>query len=133
MSRVGQNHIYIRSIYGFFGGKITKYTVIYGVYIRIWPALCMRASRHDGTDSCSSSVPCVRIDPASASIHCGSTTPSRPQHHNIALQLNCGSTTRSRPQHHNIALQLDCGSTTRSRPQHHNIALQLNCGSTTRS
>jgi hypothetical protein len=31
--------IYIRWMYGMFGRKITKYTVIYGVYIRFWPAL----------------------------------------------------------------------------------------------
>jgi len=39
VSRVGQNHIYIRCIYGIFGREITKYTVIYGVYIRFWPTL----------------------------------------------------------------------------------------------
>jgi hypothetical protein len=39
MYRVGQNHIYIyihifiQCIYGIFGREITKYTVIYGVYI----------------------------------------------------------------------------------------------------
>jgi hypothetical protein len=31
--------IYIRLIYGIFGREITKYTVIYGVYIRFWPTL----------------------------------------------------------------------------------------------
>ena len=31
--------MYIRCIYGIFGRKITKYTVIYGVYIQIWPTL----------------------------------------------------------------------------------------------
>jgi hypothetical protein len=31
--RVGQNHIYIVCIYGIFGREMTKYTVIYGVYI----------------------------------------------------------------------------------------------------
>ena len=31
--------IYIRCIYSNFGRKITKYTVIYGVYIRFWPTL----------------------------------------------------------------------------------------------
>jgi len=31
--------IYIRGIYGIFGREITKYTVIYGVYIRFWPTL----------------------------------------------------------------------------------------------
>ena len=31
--------IYIRCIYGSFGGEFTKYTVIYGVYIRFWPTL----------------------------------------------------------------------------------------------
>jgi len=31
--RVGQNHIYIRCVYGIFGREFTIYTVIYGVYI----------------------------------------------------------------------------------------------------
>jgi len=31
--------IYIRCIYGIFGREITKYTVINGVYIRLWPTL----------------------------------------------------------------------------------------------
>ena len=31
--------IYIRCMYGTFGREITKYTVIYGVYIRFWPTL----------------------------------------------------------------------------------------------
>jgi hypothetical protein len=31
--------IYIRCIHGVFGREITKYTVIYGVYIRFWPTL----------------------------------------------------------------------------------------------
>ena len=39
ISRVGQNHIYIRFTYGIFGREVTKYTVIYGVYIRFWPTL----------------------------------------------------------------------------------------------
>jgi hypothetical protein len=39
--RVGQNHIYIRCIYGNLGREITKYTVIYGAYIRFWPTLVM--------------------------------------------------------------------------------------------
>ena len=30
---------YIRCIYGILGREITKYTVIYGVYIRSWPTL----------------------------------------------------------------------------------------------
>jgi len=33
MTRVGQNHIYTVYIHGIFGREITKYTVIYGVYI----------------------------------------------------------------------------------------------------
>jgi len=54
--RIGQNYIFtvyiryfwqviheiyghIRCIYGIFGREFTKYTVIYGVYIRIWPTL----------------------------------------------------------------------------------------------
>ena len=39
--RVGQNHIYIRCVYGIFGREFTIYTVIYGVYIRFWPTLSM--------------------------------------------------------------------------------------------
>jgi hypothetical protein len=31
--------IYIRCIYGIFNREITKYTVIYGAYIRFWPTL----------------------------------------------------------------------------------------------
>jgi len=37
--RVGQNHRYIRCIYGVFGREITIHTVIYGVYIQFWPTL----------------------------------------------------------------------------------------------
>ena len=42
--KVSQNHVYIYTpyiwcIYGMFGRKITKYTVIYGAYIRFWPTL----------------------------------------------------------------------------------------------
>jgi len=33
--------INIRCIYGIFGREITKYTVIYGVYMRFWPTLCI--------------------------------------------------------------------------------------------
>jgi len=36
--RVGQSQ-YIWCIYGIFGRGITKYTVVYGVYIRFWPTL----------------------------------------------------------------------------------------------
>jgi hypothetical protein len=36
--------IYIRLINGIFGREITKYTVIYGVYIRFWPTLCTTLS-----------------------------------------------------------------------------------------
>jgi len=41
MTRVGQNHRYIRCIYGIFGREITIHTVIYGVYIQFWPTLHM--------------------------------------------------------------------------------------------
>ena len=36
--------IYIRCTYGIFGREITKYTVIYGAYLRFWPTLviCIR-------------------------------------------------------------------------------------------
>jgi len=40
--------IYIRCIYGIFGREITKYTVIYGVYIRFWPTLRMTEQRKGG-------------------------------------------------------------------------------------
>jgi len=33
--------IYIRRIYGVFGREMTRYTVIYGAYIRFWPTLCI--------------------------------------------------------------------------------------------
>jgi hypothetical protein len=39
--------IYIRFIYGFFGREITKYTAIYGVYIRFWPTLPVLFERHE--------------------------------------------------------------------------------------
>ena len=45
--RAGQNHIYIRCIYGVFGREITKNTVIYGVYTRFWPTLRVRSHAHD--------------------------------------------------------------------------------------
>ena len=38
--------IYIRCIYGIFGREITKYTVIYGVYIRFWPTLHTHTHTH---------------------------------------------------------------------------------------
>ena len=37
--KAGQNHTHVRCIYVFFGEEITKYTVIYGVHTRFWPAL----------------------------------------------------------------------------------------------
>jgi len=40
MCRAGQN-LYIRCIYGIFGREITRYTVLYVVYIRFWPTLLM--------------------------------------------------------------------------------------------
>ena len=33
--------IYTRCIHGIFGREFTKYTVIYSVYIRFWPTLCV--------------------------------------------------------------------------------------------
>jgi hypothetical protein len=45
MLRVGQNHD-TRCIYGISGREITKYTVIYGVYIQFWPTLHMRIIRN---------------------------------------------------------------------------------------
>ena len=42
--------MYIRCMYGIFGREITKYTVIYGVYIRFWPTLYVQHSvvQHGG-------------------------------------------------------------------------------------
>jgi len=38
--RIGHNYIYgVGAVY--FSGKSPKYTVMYGVYIRFWPTLCM--------------------------------------------------------------------------------------------
>ena len=39
--RVGQNHIYIRCVYGIIGRGITNYTVIYHIRCihRLWPTL----------------------------------------------------------------------------------------------
>ena len=49
VSRVGQNHSFIgiHSVYTVSFGRdhLTIHTVIYGVYIRFWPALGMRVSR----------------------------------------------------------------------------------------
>jgi len=39
--------IYIRCTYGIFGREITKYMVIYGVYIRFWPTLHMQHQTPD--------------------------------------------------------------------------------------
>jgi len=36
--------IYIRCIYGILGRETTKYTVIYGVYIRFWPTQLVHLS-----------------------------------------------------------------------------------------
>jgi len=33
--------IYIRCTYGIFGSEITRYTVIYGVYLQFWPTLAI--------------------------------------------------------------------------------------------
>ena len=39
--------IYIRCIHGIFGREMTKYTVIYGAYVRFWPTLHMCVSDHN--------------------------------------------------------------------------------------
>jgi len=44
--------IYIRCTYGIFGREITKYTVIYGVYIRSWPTLRMCMCTNKGSYAC---------------------------------------------------------------------------------
>ena len=33
------NPIYIRCLYGVLGKEITKYTVTFGVHVRLWPTL----------------------------------------------------------------------------------------------
>jgi hypothetical protein len=45
--RVGQNHIgiIIRCIHGIFGKEITKYIVVYGVDMRLWPTPYIGISR----------------------------------------------------------------------------------------
>jgi hypothetical protein len=45
-NKVGQNHNYIRCIYSIFGRELTKYTVIYGAYIRFWPTLPRKYGGH---------------------------------------------------------------------------------------
>ena len=40
--------IYIRCIYGMFGREITKYTVIYGAYLRFWSTLHILRGLIDG-------------------------------------------------------------------------------------
>jgi len=50
--RVGQNHRYIRCIYGVFGREITIHTVIYGVYIQFWPTLHIYMYGSRPPDSC---------------------------------------------------------------------------------
>jgi len=40
--------IYIRCLYGIFGREITKYMVIYGVYIRFWPTLLICSHTNAG-------------------------------------------------------------------------------------
>jgi len=37
----------IRCIYGIFGREITIHTVVYGVYIRFWPTLCIREKERE--------------------------------------------------------------------------------------
>jgi len=41
--------IYTRFIYGVFGREVTKYTVIYGIYIRFWPTLGIHLGAHQTT------------------------------------------------------------------------------------
>jgi hypothetical protein len=57
MRRVGQSliYVYIRCVYGILGREITKYTVIYSVYIRFWPTLVMRSPhiQSQNINSCS--------------------------------------------------------------------------------
>ena len=49
----------VRTVYGIFGREITKYTVIYGVYIQFWPTLPIsnRCSTRCGIVWCSAMLP----------------------------------------------------------------------------
>jgi len=46
VNRVGQNHIYIWCVYGIYGREFTKYTVIYGAFIRYWPTLLVNTKEY---------------------------------------------------------------------------------------
>ena len=61
ISSVGQNHIYIRCIYGIIDREIIKYTVTYGVYIRFWPTLEIRALRNGLCISMAAAAPNARV------------------------------------------------------------------------
>jgi hypothetical protein len=49
INRVGQNHMYMVHVRLFFGSKITKYTVIYGVQIQFWPTLFIHYTIRDSS------------------------------------------------------------------------------------
>jgi len=58
--------IYIRCMYGDFSRDITKYTVIYGAYIRFWPTLqmCHASNRPICNTSYTRSKPCKSFTPS---------------------------------------------------------------------
>jgi hypothetical protein len=45
-------YIFIRCVYGISGREITKYTVIYGTYIRFWPTLINIREKRNATLCC---------------------------------------------------------------------------------
>jgi len=58
--RVGQNHMYTVYVQYFWQGISTKYTVIYGAYIRFWPTLYIHCMYRDLTNP--SCVRCARLN-----------------------------------------------------------------------
>jgi hypothetical protein len=62
--------IYIRCIYGTFGREITKYTVIYGLFIRFWPTLFTSVA---GSGDCSPQLQGLQLSTTSRSL-CGTSS-----------------------------------------------------------
>ena len=77
MSRVGQNHIYIRCKYGISGWEITRYTVISSVYIRFWPTLFMSHESKVRTPKRGAESVVLSCAPGSDSVHQDQTVCTR--------------------------------------------------------
>ena len=70
-SRVGQNHIYtvhIRYFCGIFDRDITKYTVIYGVYIRFRPTPSISEQTDNGVQAESRLRPTTCVQPETSQL-----------------------------------------------------------------